>query len=955
MKNYKRIALFCFLLSSISFKIVAGEDFVGTRYIVTFPMNDQSQSVRGLYIYISTVEDNTVTVTGKLGFTETRDMKAGATESFKISTAYEISDMSSGDDEQRSLLIESLKPVAVYCYNVRRNTADGYRAIPTAQWGSKYFHCSYYDGKENEDWPSGFVILSNQKNTLVTIRVKGAPNSISSEKTGARVPGDVYDVNLDEGEIYMLRGSGDGTIKTVDFTGTEISTDSNKKIGLISFVARTTMPQPSNFWSSDHLVEMLPPVSSWGREYITVTTDRTKGGGDMFRFLASEPSTSVEILYYDKITGNSLPGREYFMFEAGDFEEYEGEITVKKSFSGTLVIKSDKPILVTQYIYSFRWDDSGNAFDPAMNVLMSPETFSSSVIIQTPHAEGSGAYPDNKVSLIIEGDDTDPANNEFLLNSLTMNGEKVSRSNMRNIPNTKYYWMYLDVPEGEHHINSETKLGGHVYGASSYESYFWPIGSDYKLLGEQDTLAPELSLVNSENGYYKFLATEIRNQEAPAECEKCQPQVDQLINSRPLIDTSLTYNFRLDFPVWQTEDRSNLKKDETNEELWSGEPTIDKLYFDLEVEDLNENAYVFFTITDSYNNSTTFEINYSAEKIDFSSDNNLGKIQVNSDNIFDIVISSASGEVVNYFAPYISQDKTVGYSPEYFELLSPESGTFSNGESATFSVKYSPLREYLDIEEMPVGFSSEDGDPFDVALFVFETTKAKHYWDIYARGGKPYLNISDWAETSVGTGEELYSQNEIKISNYNMSSNRKATYDLVITGIDTENITNSDGEVTGSLGNFSLLGKLALDTENNFIEGPIVIEQTDNLDFVNLVDVVYFKSDTEGEFGINIPFKSNDPNPENAISSWSVIVSDLGIENTLSGINIKNSDGNIFVTSEESQNYSCQIIDMSGVVLYSNNFRKELSISSAEFPSGNYILRIYFENRQFVQKIQITN
>jgi uncharacterized protein YegL len=78
-----------------------------------------------------------------------------------------------------------------------------------------------------------------------------------------------------------------------------------------------------------------------------------------------------------------------------------------------------------------------------------------------------------------------------------------------------------------------------------------------------------------------------------------------------------------------------------------------------------------------------------------------------------------------------------------------------------------------------------------------------------------------------------------------------------------------------------------------------------------------------------------------------------GIQKQLIGINIKNSDGNIFVTSEESLNYSCQIIDMLGVVLYSNNFRKELSISSAEFPSGNYILRISFENRQFVQKIQI--
>ena len=92
--------------------------------------------------------------------------------------------------------------------------------------------------------------------------------------------------------------------KRSDLTGAHVVSD--RPVGVLSGNRKVSVPPGDS--SADHLTEMLTPVATWGRRFLTSSTP-DRNVGDVFRVLASERRTVV-----------TLSGGSHFTIDrAGDF------------------------------------------------------------------------------------------------------------------------------------------------------------------------------------------------------------------------------------------------------------------------------------------------------------------------------------------------------------------------------------------------------------------------------------------------------------------------------------------------------------------------------------------------------------------------------------------------------------------------------------------------------------
>lgn len=90
---------------------------------------------------------------------------------------------------------------------------------------------------------------------------------------------------LGPGETYQVQASlADG-----DLTGSRIK--GNKPFAL--FAGNTYTPMPAGCLNRDNLLEQMYPVSTWGKQFVTVLSAQVTY--DLFRIFASEDNTTVEV------------------------------------------------------------------------------------------------------------------------------------------------------------------------------------------------------------------------------------------------------------------------------------------------------------------------------------------------------------------------------------------------------------------------------------------------------------------------------------------------------------------------------------------------------------------------------------------------------------------------------------------------------------------------------------
>lgn len=477
----------------------------GTDFWFAIPPNEKDAGAPNnfLSVYVTAIADAQVYLRGADGFERERSIKAGETALFttKNGSASWLWEVREEAVSTKGINVRATAPVIVNVLNSKQFSSEGFSVIPTKQLDRKYIHMAYYDFGENQfsRWGSGFVVVATEDNTNVNVRMRGKNDGGSNAKTLTdKKPGDVFNLPLlRKGQTYLIRGNGQ-TIGQFDISGTEITAD--KPIAVISFHQRTLMPvfltngNSFQYNGRDHLAEMVPPVSSWGKKFMTLEFERGNRG-DLFRLVAAEPNTQYDVKFYNRITGEFLGQRSGLLSTAGEFAELDNVAANiqtpanNSSIRGVAVWETTKPVMLMQYAFSESWDRD-NRFDPMYVVIPPMDSYVSGGYFQTP---GESSFAQNILGLIVEGDPSDPEQTK--LKSVEVNGKSLSEYApnflQRRIPGTNYWWVHAQMPQGVYKVTSQTKLGGYLYGYSGSETYVWPAMAAWNTItAKPDTQAP---------------------------------------------------------------------------------------------------------------------------------------------------------------------------------------------------------------------------------------------------------------------------------------------------------------------------------------------------------------------------------------------------------------------------------------------------------------------------------
>lgn len=473
--------------------------------------------------------------------------------------------------ERKAIYIEADNPITVCGINSIAASSDMFSAIPTQNWGNEYVIISYpndtYVNKDETDYDvprrSQFCVLAKENNTSVTI----TPSVRTAEGKPARAP---FTVTLNKGETYLVQS--ENVEVGGDLTGTLVTSD--KPVGVISGHVRTAILQKLDpvFDTKDHLVEMLLPVSSWGKRFVTIPflLFGNKQDGNLFRVVSREPATHLTITEENGIV------REHTLNGINSFLEID-------DLHSAAVWESSKPIQIMQYMKHTGSNDNIN-YDPSMTLIPPTEQFVKKILVPVPDNSKELSvitqYETHYAMLVMEK----KAIKSMQLDELSVNA--IPELEIRNIPNTEYCWARFKVDTGSHLFTSETgRFSGILYGFGKNDSYSVVLGSSALPVKMRDTIPPVINaqaICGRVDGY------------------AVEP-IDTLVNSgldNIFIDKRFTQNYT--FKLATMEDTSTVVR------------------FSARVKDESKDATILIYARDRSGNLTPFSYTYNAISTAFS-------------------------------------------------------------------------------------------------------------------------------------------------------------------------------------------------------------------------------------------------------------------------------------------------------------------------------------------------
>lgn len=702
----------------------------GREFWVAIPPNDQlAQANLNLEIYVTASKNATVTLEHPgSGYKVTKPVQALKITTFTTAdeTAKWVWEVR--EDEapaNQGIRVSADQPISVYVLNAKEVTSDGYLAIPTSAWDKDYIHCSFWDFNEVRDWAGGFIVIAKENATKLQIALNGK-NTIGPSgrtKRGRKI-GDRISVMLQRGQVYMVRGNAT-SLGEFDLTGSRII--ANKPIGLVSFHDRTMIPAfPSPNNGRDHLCEMMPPVSTWGKQYVSIEMQRSANAGDMFRIVAKEKDTKFKCRYTD-LKDDKTYTWDGFLKSEGDFMERENTWPPAPSIRGMAVWTATKPVLVMQYSYSAQVEaelggNGGSLFDPAMCLVVPVEQYTMSTVFQTP---SNTSFVNNYVNLLAVGDPDDPEQKKLSTVTIESQGgvkfkvvDKEPRFQTNRIPGTNIYWARIKLPIDAYHIYGETPFGATMYGFNSFASYYWPTATALNKIDVLDTLKPLLDTV-AECGDYVVTATENRDQAPNAAGDSTQ--TDTGINQIE-IDDVVSYNYALEL---LTDTRDNIHID----------PRRELFKFRLRVIDKSQDAFAIYYVTDRAGNTAIDSVRYIAELVAMKPDSlNFGKVRLKTTKQLTAKIVNPTTRDIEVEKIWL-QKNVNNVDGEEFKIINPTSFPLLVPAKSEIDIafEYSPKKEIAKEED------------YDI-----DSVKAKASCGEYTLGAlrgqgvMPHIKVADW-------------------------------------------------------------------------------------------------------------------------------------------------------------------------------------------------------------------
>lgn len=484
------------VLPPVPERLTAARSSRGSDFWLTFldnghPFGEPGHS--GLSFAV-TAETNTTGVVSFYGqgewHTNYFEVQAGVSTVVPIAPYWSDPTLAYSDSIQTNAIhITTAGEVTVYGLNYLDFTTDGYLALPTSLLGTEYIVLGYKNSPavESPDEPVGgtqFAVVATEDETFVTIT--------PTLTTDSRVAGVPYQIRLQRGQTYRLMNVDS---LTGDLSGTIVSAD--KPVAV--FGGHQCANVPAGIFACDHLVEQLPPVNLWGRQFVTIPL-ATRSGGDTFRILAMADNTLV-----------AVNGEVVARLNRGQFHE--------RTNNGAVQISSSQPVLVAQYANGSAFD--GSTGDPFMMLVPPAEQFGGSYTLATPQVFDYWAfqYADiftNYLNLTVRTNGT---------GAIQLDGAPVSANRFQAIGSSGYAGAQVAVPPGTHRLTATVPFGVSLYGWAQFESYAY-IGGIYSESVEADTrLVLRQSSDRSLIGTEKVVIATVTNG-----------------RQRPLADVEVTFN-----------------------------------------------------------------------------------------------------------------------------------------------------------------------------------------------------------------------------------------------------------------------------------------------------------------------------------------------------------------------------------------------------------------------------
>lgn len=436
--------LFAGLLFLVPATRVLAVDSRGTDFWLALTANYTgytSTEVPELYITSQTATTGTVAVPGT-GFSASFSVTPGTVTVVPLPVDAEVT----GSDEtvDRGIHVTALEPVTIVGLDRFQYTTDSYLGLPTSGLGTEYRILSYTNDAGLESvGGSQFAVVASEDGTTVTIT--------PSVDTGTRAAGVSYSFPLNRGQVYQLRN----TVAGDDLTGTLVVADRPVAVLAGQRCARI----PPGYDACNHIVEQLPPVSAWGRQFATVPL-ATLTAGDTLRVLAATDGTEV-----------SVNGTVVGSLNRGQYREW---VATEPTY-----ITTSHPVLVAQYGNSSEYNGYLDS-DPFMMLVPSYEQWLRGYDVAVPAAGFAGNYanviaPTEAIGTVTVDGAAIPATEFVAIGSSGLSGAKV-----------------MLTPGAAHRVESAFPLLVSSYGFDSFDGYGAAAGTDLAPVGlvSQLALAP---------------------------------------------------------------------------------------------------------------------------------------------------------------------------------------------------------------------------------------------------------------------------------------------------------------------------------------------------------------------------------------------------------------------------------------------------------------------------------
>ena len=420
-KFTKAIIILLVAVSGMMNNSFAAQDSKGTDFWLMFDGNAGSNTT-SLFITSDVNTSGVVDIPG-LGFSQAFSVVANTVTTVVLpnNCSFHTSDVI----DNKGIHVTSLQEVTVYGFNRASATTDAYLALPTDILGTDYYVLTY----KNSGIVAGsqFGIVGTVNGTTVTIT--------PSSTTHGHTAGIAYNITLNQGETYELRADDNNFI---DMTGSHIT--STQPVGVMGSHFCANIPGGVTY--CDHICEMIPPSSAWGKNFVTVPL-ATRLNGDTWRIMASQANTTVTI--------NAIV--QPVLVSPGDFIEIN--LTTQS------IITSDKAVLVAQYSNGSSWD--GVTSDPFMMLIPPYEQFLANYTVSTADIN----LPINFINIAVPN---------AVVGSLTLDGVPVPVVNYTPIGLSGFSGAKLSVGLGSHTLAATLPFGLFDYGFGDYDSYGYPGG-----------------------------------------------------------------------------------------------------------------------------------------------------------------------------------------------------------------------------------------------------------------------------------------------------------------------------------------------------------------------------------------------------------------------------------------------------------------------------------------------